>query len=279
MPAIPDNPYLRGATALIASQYDQRFSYCVYAPESLDWTGARKAPLLVVVHGSKRMAQQERDAFREFADRHGVVILAPLFPIGVGRPDNAEGYKLVRWDDIDYDRVVLALVEEAARNYPFEASRFLIHGFSGGGQFAHRFFYLHPQRCLAVSVGAPGNVTVLDDTRPWPVGTGGIGKLIGRDSIDLAEMRRVPVFLVVDALDTDPTEVVTARHAGHWMEGINDCGTTRPERLEALKRSLVANGIAVRKTVVPGVAHEGFRLVDAATGFFDDILRPAVPIS
>ena len=175
MGGIPDNPYLRGATALIASRYDQRFSYCVYAPPGLDWTGARKAPLLVVVHGSRRMAQQERDAFKDFADRFGIVVLAPLFPIGVGRPDNTEGYKLVRWDGIAYDRVLLAMLEEAAGVYPVDTTRFFIHGFSGGGQFAHRFLYLHPERCLAVSTGAPGNVTLLDESRPWWVGTGGIG--------------------------------------------------------------------------------------------------------
>lgn len=275
MAGIPENPYLRGASALIASRYDQRFSYCVYAPDSLDWSGARRAPLLVVVHGSRRLAQQERDAFRDFADRFGVVVLAPLFPIGVGRPDNTEGYKLVRWDGIEYDRIVLAMIEEAARVYPIDTARFLVHGYSGGGQFSHRFFYLHPERCLAVSVGAPGNVTLLDDSRPWWVGTGGLGKLTGRASVDLAAMRRVPVFLVVGALDTDPAEVVTAREARHWMEGINDCGTTRIERVDALERSLLRNGIDVRKAIVPGVGHEGFKVAGAVQDFLGGFMRTA----
>lgn len=275
MASPPDNPYLRGATALIASQHDQRFSYCVYAPDSVDWSGMRKAPLLVVVHGSRRMAQQERDAFKGFADRFGVVVLAPLFPIGVGRPDNTEGYKLVRWDGIEYDRIVLAMVEEAARVYPVDTSRFLVHGYSGGGQFAHRFLYLHPERCLAVSAGAPGNVTLLDDSLPWWVGTGGMGKLVGRASIDLDAIRRVPVFLVVGALDTDPAEVVTARQSRHWMEGINDCGTTRIERVEALERSLAAHGVTVRKAIVPGVGHEGFKVVGAVEDFFGGFMRTA----
>ncbi len=279
MPGQPENPYLRGATAFIASQHDQRFAYCVYAPQALDWSGARKAPLLVVVHGSRRMAQQERDAFRDFADRFGAVVLAPLFPIGVGRPDNTEGYKLVRWDGIEYDRVLLAMVEEAARVYPIDPARFLLHGFSGGGQFAHRFFYLHPERCRAVSVGAPGNVTVLDERRSWWVGTGGMGRLVGRESIDLAAMRRVPVVLVVGALDTDPAEVVTARESPHWMEGINDCGGTRIERVEALERSLAAHGIAVRKAVVPGVGHDGFAIVGAVKEFFGSLIGAAANVS
>ena len=47
-------------------------------------------------------------------------------------------------------------------------------GFSGGAQFAHRFLYIHPGRLRAVSLGAPGLVTMLDETRAWWVGTGGM---------------------------------------------------------------------------------------------------------
>lgn len=275
MPVQPDNPYLRDATAMIASQYDQRFSYCVYVPASADWSGTRKSPLVVIVHGSRRMAQQERDAYKDFAERHGATVLAPLFPIGVGSPDNTEGYKLLRYDGIEYDRILLAMIDEAAKVYPIDASRFFIHGFSGGGQFAHRFFYLHPRRCRAVSVGAPGNVTLIDDRRSWWVGTSDIDKLTG-SALDLTALRTVPVHLVIGALDSDPDDVLTRRDSRHYREGINESGGNRLERMATLERSLDANGINARTTVVPGVGHNGFALVDAVKNFFDGVITAEV---
>lgn len=43
-------------------------------------------------------------------------------------------------------------------------------GFSGGGQFAHRFLYLQLERLHAVSTGAPGRITMLDENWKWPAG-------------------------------------------------------------------------------------------------------------
>lgn len=60
-----------------------------------------------------------------------------------------------------FDHVLLAMVDEIAP-LPLAAGRFLMHGFSGGGHFAHRFFSLHPRRLLGASIGAPGMVTLLD---------------------------------------------------------------------------------------------------------------------
>lgn len=37
-------------------------------------------PLLVIVHGSRRDAEKTRDRWSDFAERHQIVVLCPLFP-------------------------------------------------------------------------------------------------------------------------------------------------------------------------------------------------------
>ncbi|KAK9234061.1 hypothetical protein V1525DRAFT_414306 [Lipomyces kononenkoae] len=70
-----------------------------------------------------------------------------------------------------YDLLLLAILDEVSLRCPaIDTSKVLLTGFSGGGQFVHRFTYLHPERLLAVNVGAPGSVTYLDDNRPWADG-------------------------------------------------------------------------------------------------------------
>ena len=80
--------------------------------------------------------------------------------VGVLGDDNPEGFKYMREGDIRYDRVLLAMVDEVAQKLETRFDRFMMFGFSGGGHFVHRFFYLHPGRLLAASIGSPGAVTL-----------------------------------------------------------------------------------------------------------------------
>ena len=52
-----------GRTSMYACQYDQRFSYCLYVPESYEEEGSTTYPLAVIVHGTNRPAQEYRDRF------------------------------------------------------------------------------------------------------------------------------------------------------------------------------------------------------------------------
>lgn len=73
-----------------------------------------------------------------------------------------------------FDLLVLDMIDPAAEIWPLSTDRFALFGYSGGGQFAHRFLYLHPHRPTALSIGAPGNVTLPDPVRPWPAGVRGL---------------------------------------------------------------------------------------------------------
>ena len=70
---------------------------------------------------------------------------------------------------------------------------------------------------------------------------------------------------------------ITHRPGGrHWQEGANDAGSTRPERLDALRRSFEAAGIAVRFDLVPNMAHDGMRAVERVETFLADVIDGVV---
>lgn len=254
-----------GATPVLASRRDPRFSYCLYVPRGYA-TAAMPPALVVAVHGSWRWFWVYRDAFAAFAEAQNCLILCPLFPVGVRGDGERHGYKYLREGDIRYDTVLDGIVEDVVEAYGLKVARFALFGFSGGAHFAHRYLLLHPARVWAASIAAPGSVTLLDPARDWWVGTRNIGALFGVD-LDLAALARVPVQMLIGDSDLDTAEIAHDPASRWWMAGANDAGRTRPERLDALRRSFEAAGIAVRFQVMPGVGHDGEAPVSLAIPF------------
>lgn len=254
--------YHSGATAFFASQRDQRFSYCLYVPRAHQ-NPAVTLPLVVIVHGTQRTAERYRDAYRDFAEQHGCGVLAPLFPAGIADPADLHGFKRIQFHDIRFDRVLLDIVAEAGERYRVHTERFCLHGFSGGGQFAHRFAYLHPHRLTAVSIGAPGRITRISQDVPWSLGTADLHERFGT-GLDLSALREVAVQLVIGAEDTDTWEIANP--------GPEEGGNNRIERITALSENFHAHGIDVRFDVVPGVGHQGRAVQPAVQAFLADWL-------
>jgi poly(3-hydroxybutyrate) depolymerase len=259
----PTEFFHSGVTAFFALQSDPRFSYCLYVPTAHQ-NATRDLPLVVVVHGTNRTAERYRTMFGEFAEEHGCIVLAPLFPAGIIEPEDLNNYKRIRFHDIRFDHVLLDMIEQIGARYRLETARFLLHGFSGGGQFAHRFAYLHPHRLSALSIGAPGRVTRIDPDVPWWLGTADLTEVFGTE-LDLPTLRRVPVQMIVGAEDTETWEIAEP--------GIDAGGDTRVERLRTLRDNWEAHGIPVRLDVIPGMGHSGSRGVPHTQRFFSEVLR------
>lgn len=264
--------YDLGATPFFALQTEPRISYCLYVPERYDEGGADRYDLVVLVHGTERGAATYRDRFADFADERHCIVLAPLFPANLFGPRDLDNYKLIECGGLRFDRLLLDMVGDVAGKYRLADGGFLMHGFSGGGHFCHRFFYLHPERLAAVSVGAPGVVTLLDFERPWWVGVRDLEQVLGA-SPQLEAMRRVAVQTVVGGEDTETWEITIPEDSPWWMPGANSAGANRIERIAALADSLEAHGIAVRRDVVPGVAHDGWAVLDEVRDFFAGVLE------
>jgi poly(3-hydroxybutyrate) depolymerase len=262
-----------GATPFFALQTDQRVSYCLYVPESLkDEKDRSTCRLIVAVHGTGRTATAYRDGFAPLAERTRSIVLAPLFPVGLIEPGELSNFKRLKFHDMRFDLLLLSMVDEVERKYGIDVRRFLLFGFSGGGQFVQRFHCLHPQRLSAVTIGAPGNVTLVDDNRDWWVGTRNLRDEFGV-GLDLAEMRKVRVQMIVGAEDTETWEITIKPGDAAWMEGANDAGRTRIDRLATLKANYEKHGIAVRHDVIPGLGHEGWKAMQPVIEFFEETLK------
>lgn len=266
MSSPPASPYFIGKTTSIACQSDPRFSYCLHVPRGYR-TGQKATRLLLAVHGTDRRNQQVRDFFSDFAEATNTVVVAPLFPAGLGHDQEVDDYKLLRANSIRFDLIALSMVAEVAARYAVDARRFLLFGFSGGAHFAHRFFYGHPERLSAVVVGAPGSVTLPQPDRQWWVGLAGFAEIFGHEP-DWAAISQVPIHLAVGREDTNPTGIIHSPADPYWMEGAESAGLNRVERLSTLYRQLAARQCKVSLELIDGVSHQLEPIVQAAAAFY-----------
>ena len=79
-------------------------------------------------------------------------------------------------------------------------------------------------------------------------------------------------MLVGDA-DLETWEITHKPGGTYWMEGANDAGRTRPDRLRALQRSFESAGVKVRFDLVPGVAHSRMLVIDRVQDFLATLLK------
>lgn len=249
-----------------ACRFDRRFSYGVYVPPGYTRERAAGFRILVAVHGSERAPETARALCTELAEETGCIVLAPLFPVAMTDDEELHNYIYLQYRGIRYDQVLLAMVDEVRTRFGLPAQRFWLAGFSGGGQFAHRFMYLHAAQLAAVSVGAPGIVNTLDASRDWFVGVRDVSALFGRP-VDHAGLRGLPVQVVVGAEDTGTDIMVQPPHV-LYREGVNDAGATRVERARTLHRLLCDAGVDACLDIVPGAAHSAAHVQLAVNAFF-----------
>ena len=259
-------PYI-GKTPFIACQFDQRFSYCLYVPEEYYVNADEQYRLMVIIHGSGRTAEKYRDLFAEFAEHNKCIILAPLFPIGIEDSAEQHNYKYIRYKNIRYDHVLNAMIDEVRKHLKRLKKKILMHGYSGGGQFAHRYFYLYPENLHAVSIGAPGTVTLLNNNLNWWPGTKNIKEQFGLD-VTPCELAKVKVQLIIGADDNEEWDVIVQKGSSTWAEGANDSGNNRLQRMVSLKNNLREHGITVEHKIIPNVEHKGFEILDDVKSFF-----------
>ncbi|WP_214402222.1 alpha/beta hydrolase [Pseudonocardia lacus] len=261
----PGRSLLTGMTLLMASQTDQRFSYRLFVPHD---HRDDEAPLTiwVLVHGTERRHEHLLEAAAAQAAERRAVVVAPLFPAGIGDPDDVHNYKMIEQDGVRYDLLLLSMIDEVAQRWNVATEKFVLGGHSGGGQFVHRFAYLHPHRLTALSIGAPGRVT-LPTTDRWWHGLGDVEDRFGT-SVDLDAVAAVPTQIVIGSLDRDPTAVAPSPG-----------GPDRMSRAEALRDGLRAIGAHVQFDVVDGVAHDVMGIIPTMLSFMrgvDDALSSAV---
>jgi len=265
-------PFDTGFVPWITSRLDPRFSWALYVPKSA--SEKSPAPVLALVHDSTRH-DYFREGFRDYAKRTGSVLITPLFPIGGADPRDIHGYKQLTDFGVRYDLLLLDMIAQAAEIWPLATDRFALFGYSGGGQFVHRFAYTHPDRLSALSVGAPGHVTLPDPDRLWPAGVQDIEQNFSI-AFDSQSMARVPVQLVVGANDTEVKLIARKPDDPLYVKGVNDEETNRVTKLKRLESALAGIGCKTRFDAVEGAAHDGRAMIPAVTTWLEATLNTPV---
>ena len=224
-PEFLQTTFLVGHVPQRALASDPRVSYSLYIPpkqynpnpHNLAKNGLKRLPLLVHIHGTGRNLSAMHGDLATFAESIPCAVVAPLFPAGLDGPNDLSSYKLLRSPSLRSDLALLSILDEISYQWPgIQTERVFLMGFSGGGQFAHRFLYLYPERLSAISIGAPGRVTLLDESQNWPIGVSDVHSLFNR-TIRRDLIRRVNVQLVVGSEDD---KLQGGKEFWIWLQGI-----------------------------------------------------------
>lgn len=137
--------------------------YFVYLPANHH----RSSKVLYTIHGISRNAREHIEGFSAMAELHGTILIAPMF-----LKDSYPRYQQLG-TNVNQERADMAfdhILQDAHEWLGITPSSMRIFGFSGGGQFLHRYAMFYPKRVARMVLAAPGWYTFPDPDRKYPYG-------------------------------------------------------------------------------------------------------------
>lgn len=154
------------------------------------------APVLVAIHGISRNAAEIAARFARHPAFAAVTIVAPLFE----RKRFGKYQQLLarRSREVPSDRALFALLDRLATERGVGRGKFMVFGFSGGAQMAHRLTLLHPDRVSALCAVSAGWYLLpeLETSYPYGIGLGCPKTVRGDEFLD------IPITVIVGNRDT-----------------------------------------------------------------------------
>jgi len=258
-----------GPLPLKALQSDNRFSYCGYVPEGFN-TNPDAYRLLLAFHGSDRNALELSRLFQELSETAKFVVVCPLFAGGVAQPDNMDGYKFLYEYGLNYALVIDRIIAEVEQDLGSSFGRICLFGISGGAQCAHRYAIVRPGRLEAVSLVAPGVITIPGADLPWWEGTQDLEAVFGTAFV-ADRFRKIRFQLLVGARDTDDGDILPNRKSRYRRRNADYGGSNRIERLDHLRRALTRMNVSVDFEIVPAAGHELEPMIGRVFRFLRDV--------
>lgn len=172
---------------------DSKQAYYLYLPRA----NYSRTSLFVSIHGINRMAKEHVDAFVVFAERYGVAVVAPVFPANRFSDYQRLG---VRKKSLRADHALHNILEEVSMLTSISSDQLFMFGYSGGGQFVHRYAMAYPERVKRIVVAASGWYTLPDQDLKYPYGIANTRKISGIP-FDPARFLTIPSCVVVGEKD------------------------------------------------------------------------------
>lgn len=195
--------------------------------------------ILVSVHGISESARSHAEHFAPLAERHGSLLVAPHFE----RPAWRDYQRLGRpGRGPRADRALERLVAAVGARAGVGSGRFFLFGYSGGGQFAHRYLMAHPRRVAAAAVASAGWYTFPDTRRRFPHGIRR-GASFGDLELDADVFLRVPLLVTVGERDVERDGSLRQTERIDREQGLN--------RLERARRFVAAMRRAAERRGMP----------------------------
>lgn len=239
--------------------------YYLYVPRRVIREPAR-ARILVSVHGysgrknnssGRSRVKSAATRWTKLADDVGLVVLAPQFD--EDRFDN-DYQRLNLFGDKRADDRLHELISLITTALPgLNGKKILLFGFSGGGQFVHRYALFHPDRIDRAVAGGAGWYVFPDEKLPYPIGLD--PRSLPKDRIpNLAGLCQVPLLILVGERDEDEGDFrTTYSKNGREYDLIQLQGKGRWQRasnwVAALKQKHGDAPFGIQFETIPGIGH------------------------
>jgi pimeloyl-ACP methyl ester carboxylesterase len=196
--------------------------------------------MLVAVHGISINAREQARWFAPWAEKTGAILVAPLF-----EPSFFPDYQRLGRTGLGQraDLALHAMLDAAAAEAGVSNPVVNLFGFSGGGQFAHRYAMANPQRVKGQVLAAPGWFTFPDAER-FPYGIKPTKRLPGV-TFDPRGLLGVDSLVVVGSGDVDRDPALRRSKRVDRRQGRNRIDRGR-RWIEAMRDQAAAEGLETR---------------------------------
>ena len=189
-----ETPLSTGEVHCLSLRSDPEQLYYLYLPANVN----SNTKIFVSVHGISRNAESHARRNIKRAEKRNVVIVAPLFT----KQRFPDYQRLGRTGGLRADYKLLDILDEVKEKVGLNAQRFYLFGYSGGGQFVHRFAMAHPDKVARVAIGAAGWYTPPNECRRFPYGLRSDPKLPDLH-FDIQKIVKIPACVIVGELDKE----------------------------------------------------------------------------
>lgn len=218
------------------------------------------AKILIVMHALSRDGKAHRDDWADLVGGRNVLVLVPEFttqlypdggPYNIGNVIDENGVRQLpeQWSF----HVVEALFDAVVAELGSAEQDYALFGFSGGGQFVHRFVEMMPRHRARVAIAAnSGWYTMPDDGVPFPYGLSDAPLRSG----ELRPALESNLVVLLGGTDTNPNDPSLLRDQPSDRQGrdrLTRGFTFYHAARELARRSSFA--FRWRLQVVPGLGH------------------------
>ena len=186
-------PHQHSQIESLTSQGPVGLDYYVYIPSQRENIRA----VMVSVHGLARNAAENMFRFARLAEKLNVCLIVPHF--------NRELHRYFQTlrpgkSGVASDIALNEVLDDVSARFSIETQQIYMFGFSGGGQFVHRYILCNPGRVKRAVLMAAGWYTMPDPNAPYPYGLADSDALYSHQ-VSLSSLLETPLNVMVGDRD------------------------------------------------------------------------------